>query len=102
MYHHARDFPSFLVYDRLLHHTDPFVEELSGSNQSFLRLAKMAALPPPSPTCSEISICESALGGEAEDTVKSSGILFSVLFLEVTSQSSWELARNFFSTNLIT
>ena len=46
----------------------PFGEELSKSNRSFLQSAKMAGLPPPSPTRSEVS--ESVL---SEDTVKISG-----------------------------
>ena len=46
----------------------PFGEELSKSNRSFLRSAKMAGLPLPSPTRSEVS--ESAL---SEDTIKISG-----------------------------
>ena len=46
----------------------PFGEELSKSNRSFLQSAKMAGLPLPSPTRSEVS--ESAL---SEDTIKISG-----------------------------
>ena len=53
----------------LIIQTAPFGEELSKSNWSFLRSAKMAGLPPPSPTHSEVS--ESALS--SEDTIKISG-----------------------------